>query len=70
MQKISLKIKGMKCTGCENRVKKALQTIKGVEEVSASFESGIVTLNAKEEIEKDLVTQKIENLGFEIIKED
>ena len=70
MKEINLKVNGMVCNGCENRVKNALKNIDGVEEVSANHESGIVTITLKEEIEKSLLEETIENLGFEVIKED
>ena len=37
MENLELKVQGMKCTGCENRIKKALTTLKEVKEVTASF---------------------------------
>ena len=70
MKEISLKVKGMVCNGCENRVKNALKNIEGVEEVIASHETGIVTITLNEEIKTHLLEEKIENLGFEVIKEN
>ena len=70
MKEINLKVNGMVCNGCENRVKNALKNIDGVENVIANHESGVVTVTSKEEIEKSLIEETIENLGFEIIKED
>ena len=70
MKKITLKVNGMVCNGCENRVKKALENIEGTQCVSANHESGIVTITSKEEIEESKFIEIIENLGFEIKKED
>ena len=60
----------MVCNGCENRVKNALKNIEGVENVIVNHESGMVTVTLKEEIDVNIVIKTIENLGYEIIKED
>lgn len=68
MNKIELKIKGMVCGGCENRVKNALSTIDGVESVEASFKTGIVTVTTNKELDKSLLEDKIDDIGFEVVK--
>ncbi len=70
MEKITIKVEGMVCGGCENRVKNALSTIKGVEKVEASHKIGEVTILAKEEISRSILEEKIEDIGFEVVKED
>lgn len=70
MKEINLKVNGMVCNGCENRVKNALENIDGVENVSANHESGMVIVTLKEEIDTNIIIRKIEDLGYEIIKED
>lgn len=70
MKEINLKVNGMVCNGCENRVKNALKNIQGVENVIANHESGMVTVTLKEEIDANIIIKTIENLGYEIIKED
>lgn len=69
MKEIKLNVEGMVCEGCEKRVENALKTINGVNEVIAKHESGIVTIKADNEIEKNVIEEKIEDLGFEV-KED
>ena len=69
MKEIKLNVEGMVCEGCEKRVENALKTINGVNEVIAKHESGIVTITADNEIEKNVIEEKIEDLGFEV-KED
>lgn len=68
MNKIELKVKGMVCGGCENRVKNALFTINGVESVEASFKTGIVTVTTNKELDKSLLEDKIDDIGFEVVK--
>lgn len=68
MKKIVLKVKGMMCTGCENRIKNAVSLIDGVEEVLASHIDGIVNVSASDDTKIDMVKEAIEDLGFEIIE--
>ncbi len=70
MEKISLKVKGMVCTGCENRVKNALSIIDGVENVEADYKTGMVVITLSKDIKIQDIEEKIDDLGFEIIKED
>ena len=64
MKEVQIKIKGMVCGGCENRVKNALSTIDGITGVKANYKTGIVIINTDKEIE-----DKMDDLGFEIVKE-
>jgi len=42
MVETTIKVNGMMCGGCENRVKNALKELAGIESVEASFAEGIV----------------------------
>ena len=39
MEKVIVKVKGMSCTGCENRIKNALSDIEGIKKVDANHKS-------------------------------
>ena len=69
MKETIIKVEGMVCGGCENRVQNALKTIEGVESVVADHTNGIVTVTAKEEVSINAMKETIEDLGFEV-KED
>lgn len=69
MKEIIIKVEGMVCSGCENRVQNAIKTIEGIEKVVASHEKGIVTITAKEEVSENVIKEKIEDIGFDV-KED
>lgn len=69
MKEIIIKVEGMVCSGCENRVQNAIKTIEGIEKVVASHEEGIVTIIAKEEVSEKVIKEKIEDIGFDV-KED
>ena len=66
MKNIVIKVTGMHCSGCENRIKNILSDIEGVEEVKANYKDGIVTVNANENIDVSILNEKIEDLGFNV----
>ena len=70
MKEIFIKVNGMVCTGCENRVKNALLDLDGVESVNADHIKGEVSVKLNGEVDKLAIEEKIEDLGFDVIKED
>ena len=66
MNEINLKVNGMACTGCENRVKNALKTIDGVKNVDASFENCYVKIELSKDVPLDTIKETIEDLGFSV----
>ena len=69
MKELKIKIKGMVCGGCENRVKTALSEISGVESVDANHKTGIVTIKLEKNLESAQIKEKITDLGYEIVEE-
>lgn len=69
MKETIIKVEGMVCGGCENRVQNALKTIEGVENVVANYTNGTVKVTSKDEVEVSVMKEKIEDIGFEV-KED
>ena len=70
MKETIIKVDGMVCNGCENRVKNALKTITGVEDVIADHNTGIVTVTSNDEVSENVLKEKIEDIGFEVVKEN
>ena len=66
MKETLLKVKGMVCNGCENRIKNALENMEGIKKVVADHISGIVTVTANNDVSED----KNEDIGFEVVKEE
>lgn len=66
MKECTIKVEGMVCGGCENRVKNAVSTIDGVENVVADHNTGIVTVTSKEDLDVNQIKEKIEDIGFEV----
>lgn len=66
MKEIRLKVQGMMCGGCENRVQNALKTIEGVESVKANHKEGTVIVNVSDNLNEDILKEKIEDIGYEV----
>lgn len=69
MENIILKINGMKCTGCSQRVERALKNTDGIEDASVNLETreANITYN-KDVITYDEICETIVEVGFEIEK--
>ena len=65
MREIKLKIEGMHCAGCSNRLDKILNNVDGVESAKVSLEekSADIKYN-EEEVELNTILQEIEDAGF------
>ena len=70
MKDIEFKVEGMLCNGCENRVKNALKNINGVKDVEANYTTGIVKVTSTDEVSENTLKEKVEDIGFEVVKED
>lgn len=66
MKEVILKVQGMACEGCENRIQNALKNIEGIEKVVANHKEGTVTVTANETL-IDSIKEKIKDLGFTIL---
>jgi Cu2+-exporting ATPase len=67
MKKVTLKVEGMECHGCENRIINALKNSKLAENVTANFETGVVEIEAKDDMDLNQIKEKIDDLGFSVI---
>ena len=50
MKDIIIKVEGMKCSGCENRITKALLNLEGIKEVSDNHEKVTVKVTLIDQI--------------------
>lgn len=67
MQEIIMKVKGIECAGCENRIQNTLSKIEKVESVKADHNTGIVTVVTEEAL-ISAIQEKLEDLGFTVIE--
>jgi copper chaperone len=64
---LQLTVTGMTCGGCESAVRKALEQIDGVEDVSASHAANLVGVSYDtEKVTRAMVRERIEALGYEV----
>lgn len=68
--KIEIRISGMSCTGCENRVENILKNIENVESVKANYNTGIVEIrtNNIKNLDIDMIKGALEDLGYDILE--
>ena len=69
MKEMIIKVTGMVCSGCENRVKNAIESMEGIEAVVANHTKGTVEITTKEEVTQKDIEEKIEDIGFTVVKE-
>ena len=68
MREIKMKVKGMVCSGCENRVKNALESLNGVDKVEADHKKDLVKVIANRSVREKDLEEKIDDLGFKFIE--
>lgn len=66
MKELNMKVEGMVCNGCENRVQNAVKQIEGVESVVADYKTATVKVITAENVDENLIKEKIEDIGFEV----
>lgn len=69
-KKIEIKISGMSCTGCENRVENVLKNVENIESVNANYNTGIVEIetNNIKDLDIDMIKETLEDLGYDILE--
>lgn len=70
MQSIKLKIDGMTCVNCENRIERKLQSTKGIIKVKVRYSSGTAEITYDENITSiEKIIAVIERLGYKAAEE-
>ena len=70
MKETNLIVNGMMCGWCKNRVKNAIKNIEGVENVTADYNTGKVIVILNNEVSEEIIKETLEDIGYEIVKED
>jgi copper chaperone len=69
MTDIKLKVTGMHCEGCENKIKKMLPRIDSVDEVKADRDAESVEFSYNGDADTlTAVKDKITDLGYEVVE--
>lgn len=69
MTEMILKVNGMVCGGCENRVQNAVKMLDGISNVKADHTTGIVKIQLDKDVTKESIIDTIEDIGFDVVKE-
>ena len=64
--KKNIKIEGMNCMHCAKKVENGLKEIKEVKSVNVNLEEKNAEVILKQEVENDILKEKIEDLGYEV----
>ena len=68
MEKITLTVKGMTCTGCVRSVKNVLEPIPGVNSVDIALENGQVAISFDSaQANLDQFKAAIQDAGYEVV---
>lgn len=67
MKDINLKVEGMECKGCENRIQNTLLMVDGVKDVKADHVSGNIKIKADDNVNEEELKQKIEELDYKVL---
>ena len=68
MKELVIKVDGMVCGGCENRVQNAVSLIDGVESVVADHNTNTVKITTSKEVDLNTIKEKIQDLDFEVVE--
>lgn len=68
MNKIVLKIEGMHCTGCSERLEKSLKAKKNIKKVKVNFEKREAEIEY-DKLSKEDIESYIEDIGFHSLGE-
>ena len=66
----TMKIEGMMCMHCENRVKKTLEKIEGVESAVVSHEAGTAVVTLSAEVSNEVLKSAVEAQDYTVISID
>lgn len=71
MNNITLKIRGMHCDGCANRIKTLVEKEAGVRRAEVSFSSGEANIQYNAHaIDEDRISEIIVQAGFSVVTEE
>ena len=64
----TMKIEGMMCPHCENRVRKTLEAMDGIESAVVSHVEGTAVLTLTKNVDNDLLKKTIEDQGYPVLE--
>ncbi len=62
-----IKIEGMSCIHCSKKVEDVLKSIQNIKKVKVDLKNKEAVISFKENIDNELIKEKIETLGYKVI---
>lgn len=70
MTRLSLRLTGMECTGCEHRISVLLRRLEGVGRVAASHRAGTVVVDYDPAaVDEDTIKRRLAAAGYDSVQE-
>lgn len=66
MKDVTLSVSGMKCDGCVESVRDALEDVAGVERVEVSLDRGEARVTAGDGTDEDALATAVEEAGYSV----
>ncbi len=63
--KTTMKVEGMACMNCAGKVEKALKACEGVQTVDITLATGMVCVEANDDVMEDVLLDAVNATGFE-----
>ena len=67
MEKVILKIGGMSCSHCANRIQEVLKNIENIKEVQVDLDSGTAIVFFEGDLDLDTIRSLIEEEGYQLL---
>lgn len=64
--KAKYSVSGMKCTGCQDAVIKALESVNGVLGVDVNLAEATAEVESQSEIDKSVLQEVVKNAGYDL----
>ncbi len=69
MEATTLNIQNLKCHGCANTILTQVSKLKGISDVTVDNETHAVSFNYSSDVELELATRKLSDLGYPVVGE-
>lgn len=69
MKKVVLKIEGMSCDGCKNRLEKFLSKKEEIKNVKVSLDEKLAYIECDDEVSTDKLNEYVSDCGYESLGE-
>ncbi|MBT2525626.1 heavy-metal-associated domain-containing protein [Streptomyces sp. ISL-99] len=69
-EKLVLKVQGMDCAGCEQRLTAAVQRLEGVRSAAADHATGVLEVELASGSDREAVTARVSEAGYTVTDQE